>query len=235
MDFNRIQAEQQVFAKLAGLTGSLEIRIRGRDEAHINPLGARRSNALDFSRLQHAQQLRLLAHGHVADLIQKNRAAIRQFEASDAVGAGIREGALHVAEEFALKHAFGQAASIHRHQLARSPQRQHMNRARDYFLAGSMLAGNQDIRVRRSKASDRFQHRDHGRRCGNELGTSLNAQQAVLSGQPFRSLQRAMKFDLGPQNGKQPLVLPRLLNKIPCARGASPRPPVPHCPMRSSR
>jgi hypothetical protein len=37
---------------------------------------------------------------------------------------------------------------------------------------------------------------------------------AVAMNQPFRTLQRAVKLDLGPQNRKQPLVLPRLLNKI---------------------
>ena len=161
MDFNGIEAEQQVFAKLPGLAGSLEIGICGGDEAHINPLGTRRSHALDFSRLQHAQQLGLLAHGHVADLVQKNRAPIRQFEASDAVGAGIRKSALHVAEELTLKHAFGQAASIHRDQLTRSAQRQNMDRSRDYLFASSVLAGDQNIRVRWSKASDGFQHGDH--------------------------------------------------------------------------
>ena len=50
-------------------------------------------------------------------------------------------------------------------------------------------------------------------------GRPCNAQQAVFSRQPFRSLQGAMKFDLGAQNGEQPLVLPRLLNKI--ARAAA--------------
>ena len=119
-----------------------------------------------------------------------------------------------MAEELTLEYAFGQAASIHRNQLTRGPQRQDMDRARDDFFAGSMLAGDQDIRVGGSEASDGFQHRYHRRRCGNKLGTSFNAQQTVFSGQPFRSLQRAMQLDLGPQNGKQPLVLPRLLNKI---------------------
>ena len=107
MDFNRVQPEQQIFAKLAGLASSLKIGIGGGDKANINSLGARRSHAFDLSRLQHAQQLGLLAHRHVADLVEKNRAAVGQFEPANAVGAGIREGALHVAEQFTFKNTFG--------------------------------------------------------------------------------------------------------------------------------
>src|SRR5271169_5785550 len=87
VDFHRVQTEQQVLAKLTSLTRSLKVRIRGRDEAHINSLGTRRSHPFDFSRFQYAQQLRLLAQRYIADLIQKHRAAVSQFEAADTVRA----------------------------------------------------------------------------------------------------------------------------------------------------
>ena len=90
-----------------------------------------------------------------------------------------------------------------------------MDRPGDDFFAGPVLPGDQHIRIRGSDASDGFKHRHHRRSRGNELRAARHTQQTVFRGQPFRPLQRAMKFDLRPQNGEQPLVLPRLLDKIP--------------------
>ena len=80
--------------------------------------------------------------------------------------------ALHVAEKLTLKatRPSARASNIYRHQLPRRAKRQNMDCARDDLLTGSMLAGDQDIRVRWSEASDGFQHGDHGRRRGNEIG-----------------------------------------------------------------
>jgi hypothetical protein len=82
-----------------------------------------------------------------ANLIKKNCAPIGQFKAADAVRPGIRECALHVAEKFTFKNALGQSPCIHSDQLARSPQRQDMDRPGNYFLPSPMLTANQDIRV----------------------------------------------------------------------------------------
>ena len=52
--------------------------------------------------------------GDVGDLVQEQRAAVGQLEAPDAVGLGVGECALHVAEQLALEDAFGEPAGIDR-------------------------------------------------------------------------------------------------------------------------
>ena len=124
VNLDRVQAEEQVFAKIAGGNRVLQIGVGGRDHAHVDVLGARRANALDLARLQHAQQLGLLAHRDVADLVEEDGAVVGQLEASDAVGARVGEGALHVAEELALEGAFRQRAGIDRDQRHGGARRQ---------------------------------------------------------------------------------------------------------------
>ncbi len=80
MDFDRIDAEEQVFAKVAGLGFFVQLRIGGGEHAHIDATGLRGANALQFAGLKHAQQLGLLAHGDVGDFVEKERAAVGQFE-----------------------------------------------------------------------------------------------------------------------------------------------------------
>ena len=62
----------------------------------------RRSNSL---LLQHAQQLRLQLERDVADLVEKQRAAVRQLEAADPLRDRAGERAALVAEELALQQA----------------------------------------------------------------------------------------------------------------------------------
>ena len=50
-----------------------------------------------------------MACGHVADLVQEERAAVGVLEAAFAVGAGVGEGAFDVAEQLVLEDAFGRS------------------------------------------------------------------------------------------------------------------------------
>ena len=118
----------------------MQVDVGGGDHPHIDLLGARRADAFDLSRLQHAQQLGLLAIGNVADLVEKDGAAVRQLEASDAVGLGVGECAFHMAEELAFEDALRQRAGVHRDQRTLRACGKRMDGLRDNFFAGAMLA-----------------------------------------------------------------------------------------------
>ena len=62
--------------------GGLEVAVRGRNDAHVDLLGARRSDALELPFLQHAQELDLDVRRQIADLVEEDRAAVRQLEAA---------------------------------------------------------------------------------------------------------------------------------------------------------
>src|SRR4029077_15898471 len=119
-DLDRIKAKQQVFAKLTRRTGRLQVGVGRRDDADIHLARSRRSESLDLAGFQHAQKLGLLPHWYVPNLIQKNRAAVSEFESTHAIRAGICERAFHVAEEFAFEDSLRQGTGIHRNQRTRS-------------------------------------------------------------------------------------------------------------------
>ena len=67
----------------------------------------RRTNALEFAGLDHAQKFRLLIQRNIRDLIHKKRALIRELEPSRPVGLRIGERASHMPEQFAFKQCRG--------------------------------------------------------------------------------------------------------------------------------
>src|SRR5579863_6980498 len=99
MDFYSIDAEEQVLAKITALGFFVQLGVGGAEKAHIHTPGLRRSHAFQLSCLKHPQEFGLLAQRHIGNLIEKERAAVGQFESANTVGARVGECALHVAEE----------------------------------------------------------------------------------------------------------------------------------------
>jgi hypothetical protein len=62
--------------------------------------------------VDHAQEFRLQGRRQFADLIQKNRAAVRLLEAPDPLLVRPGEGALLVAEELAFEQVLGNRLAI---------------------------------------------------------------------------------------------------------------------------
>ena len=73
--------------------------MRGHDYADIHFHRFIAANPLDFAFFQHAQQLGLHSHGHVADFVQKERAAFGLFELANVTSGSSSECAFFVAEE----------------------------------------------------------------------------------------------------------------------------------------
>ena len=70
----KIAAESSRFDQL------LQIAMRGHHHAHVDGRGLVRADALHFALFKHAQQLGLHGERHVADLVEKKRAAVRLLE-----------------------------------------------------------------------------------------------------------------------------------------------------------
>src|SRR6202011_2124108 len=74
------QAVQEILAELPALHRLQRATVGGRDDAHVgSELGAR-SNAIEFSRLQNAQQPRLHVEGHLRDFVEKEGPALSALE-----------------------------------------------------------------------------------------------------------------------------------------------------------
>ena len=100
-----IQPIEQILAEQALIDLLLQVAIGGGDDADVGPDRRAAADCRVFALLQHAQQPRLRFHRHVADLVEKQRAAFGLLETADVTILRAGEGALLVAEQLRLRSA----------------------------------------------------------------------------------------------------------------------------------
>jgi hypothetical protein len=159
VDLDRVEAEQQVLTEPPVRHLLPQVGVRGRKDAHVGAARARRADALELAGLEHAQQLRLQVERHVRDLVEEERAAVGHLEAADAVGLGVREGALHVAEQLALEDTLAEPAAFTVRSGFDARDETACSAGRHRALAAAVLAGQQHVRVGRADAVDHLEHR----------------------------------------------------------------------------
>ena len=96
VDRQHVQPVIEIRAKTPGRDQRRQVGARGRDDPDVGAHDPVRADRLEFLVLQHAQQLALQRQRHVADLVEKQRAAIGQLELADAplaIGARVRAAA----------------------------------------------------------------------------------------------------------------------------------------------
>ena len=81
----------------------LQILVSGRDHAHVHANRRLAADAIELAFRQHAQQARLQRRGHVADLVEEQRAAVGLLEAAAALRVRAGERALLVTEQLGLE------------------------------------------------------------------------------------------------------------------------------------
>src|SRR5215475_10859234 len=80
-----------------------QILARRCNQSDVHANGPRAPEAFELLFLKHSKQLGLKFQRNVADLIQKQRTFMREFEPPDLLRDGAGEGAFLVSEQFALK------------------------------------------------------------------------------------------------------------------------------------
>src|SRR5205807_4164789 len=90
----------EVLTKCALTDGFFEVSVGRGNQSDINLERARPTDALELSLLKHAQQFGLQERRHLADFIQKERAAVGHFELAFLLYERSRECAFLVSEEF---------------------------------------------------------------------------------------------------------------------------------------
>jgi hypothetical protein len=96
---------------------------------------------LDPAILQHAQQLDLHVVRHVADLVEKQGAAVGFLEAPRALDMGAGEAAFFMAEQFGFDEVAGNGAAIDGDAGGPGARAGGVDGARDHFLAAAGRAG----------------------------------------------------------------------------------------------
>src|SRR6267142_3483766 len=109
--------------------------------------GLRRTETLEFSLLQNAQQLWLQLEWHFTDLVQEHGAAVGQFEAADTLGNRPSESAALVTEHLAFKKPRGNRGAVELHERSRVTKAEIMDRACDQFFSRPRLAMDKHGRI----------------------------------------------------------------------------------------
>ena len=111
-DGNHVQSIKEILTKRSLRSSLIEHSVRGRDDAHVHLNRLRSAHPFEFALLKHPEQLGLNLQGHITHLIEKQRARIRQLEASGLVLDRAGEGPPHVSEQFAFQQIGGQRRAI---------------------------------------------------------------------------------------------------------------------------
>ena len=120
----------------------------GRDHAHVDLDRPGAPQPLELARLQHAQQLGLHLERQLADLVEKERRAVRDLEAPDLARQGPGVGALLPAEQLALHEPGRQRGAVDLDHQAAPARAEPVDGLGDELLAGAGLAANEHRGVR---------------------------------------------------------------------------------------
>jgi hypothetical protein len=114
-EFNRedAQAIVKVLAEAACIDFMFQVAIGGGDDANVDLAATGIADTFQFLLLQDAQQLCLHREWYFGDFVEKQRAAVSQFEAAKLILDRAGERAFHVTEKLALEQAVGYCTTIY--------------------------------------------------------------------------------------------------------------------------
>jgi len=169
LDRDDVEPVVEVLAEMPGLDHRRQVAIGRRDQPHVDPQRSRAAQALELVLLQDAQDLRLRARAHVADLVEEQGAAVRLLEAADPLFVSAGERTLFVTEQFGLEQVLLQRRAIHFHEVPRRAQRVVMDGAGNQLLTSAGFAANQHGRVALRHFLDDVEHALQGRAGADDL------------------------------------------------------------------
>src|SRR5580704_16378894 len=85
LDRKNIEPIKEVATKGSGGNGLVQVAVRGGNHSNICLDGLSSADTLEFVFLQYTQQRHLRLHRKFSNLIQEDRAALRQFEPAQAL------------------------------------------------------------------------------------------------------------------------------------------------------
>ena len=111
MQLHHIQAVKQILAKGFFFHQALQVSVRGGHDAHIHADALAAAHPLQFALFNDVQNFRLAFQGHVADFVQKERAARGLFKTARAgLHAGSHPG--FYAEQLAFEQRGGNGGAV---------------------------------------------------------------------------------------------------------------------------
>ena len=161
---DHVQPVVEVGAEGAVLDGRRQVAVGGGDDAHVDAQRTLAADAQELARLEHAQELRLGGRSHLADLVEEERALVRQLELAELLRVRVGERAALVAEELALEQRLGDGGAVQRDELLASARLPVVDGLGDQLLAGAALAGDQHGGLARRDGEHGLERGLHARR-----------------------------------------------------------------------
>ena len=137
-------AVKEIAAKFIFLDQVFEVAVRGDDDANIDLDGLVATDALDFAFFQDAEKFGLHGDGHVANFIEKKRAAFGLFEFAGVAAGRAGEGALFVAEQLGFDELGRDGSAIQSDESVFVARGFFVDGAGDEFFAGAGFAEDAD-------------------------------------------------------------------------------------------
>src|SRR5215813_11659661 len=139
-DGEGVEAVEEVLAELPRSERLLEMTIGRRDDTHANLAGDHSPHRLALTRLEHAEEPALHLRGHVAHLIEEDRAPVRLLEQARLVSDGARERAPLVPEELGLEKRGSERRAVHGNERLVTEVRVAVNRTRHQLFTRAGLS-----------------------------------------------------------------------------------------------
>lgn len=112
MDFNGVQAVEEIESKCAVQNVLFEVSVCRGNDPHVDGANDGIAKAFDLAVFDDAQQFGLQDPGQVAEFVQKKCTPMRHLEIAWFIGDGPGECAFFVSEKFALEKRFGDCGTI---------------------------------------------------------------------------------------------------------------------------
>ena len=180
--------------------------MRGGDYPHVHFPRARRPDPLELPFLQHAQELHLDFLRQVADLVEKDRAAVSQLEAPLPHRHGAGERTLLMAEQLAFDQRRRQGGTVDAHQRARMAAAPFVERPGEQLLARSRGPHEQDARVGRSDLPQARQGQPQGATLADDVVEIVIALDFLFQAHVVRFEPGVQPLDLGDAGSQGVLV-----------------------------
>ena len=110
-----VQPVEQILAEPARADPFGQVLVRGGNDANVDLARDILADMLVLPLLQHPQQFGLQFEGKIADLVEKDRAAVGDLEAAGPVADRACKRTAHVAEELALEHLARNGTAVDAH------------------------------------------------------------------------------------------------------------------------
>src|SRR3569832_2224686 len=169
VDANDTEPTKSDFTEQTGLYALFEVLMRGGDDAYVDLDRRLAADAIELAVGEHAQQPRLALGRHVADLIEKQGAAVGLLEAAAARGGGAREGAALVPELFRFQLVTRDRRGVEGDEGFVGAWAVAVQCTRDQLLAGAGFAVDEHGDIRARESTDRTKYLLHRRRLTDDL------------------------------------------------------------------